>query len=39
VPTGDIAQPYEIAHVIMYLLSDGANHISGECVHVNGGVG
>jgi len=38
VPTGDIATPREIAHVIMYLLSDGASHINGECIHVNGGI-
>ena len=36
--TGDIARPEEISHVIMYLLSSGASHITGECIHVNGGV-
>lgn len=39
VPMGNIAKPSEIAHVILYLLSDGASHITGECIHVNGGVG
>jgi len=39
VPLGHIAQPLEIAHVIMFLLSDGASHITSECIHINGGAG
>jgi len=38
VSLGAIARPEEIAHVIMFLLSDGASHITGECIHVNGGI-
>lgn len=37
VPLGEIGKPEEIANVILYLLSEGASHITGECVHVNGG--
>lgn len=38
VPLGSMAMPEEIASVIIFLLSDGASHITGECIHVNGGV-
>ncbi len=37
VPLGEIGKPEEIANVILYLLSEGASHITGECIHVNGG--
>ena len=37
VPLGEIAKPVDVANVIMYLLSEGASHITGECIHVNGG--
>jgi len=36
-PLGTMAKPEEIAHVIAYLLSNGASHITGQCIHVNGG--
>lgn len=39
IPLGTIATPLEIASVILYLLSNGSSHITGECIHVNGGVG
>jgi len=38
VPLGRIAKPEEIASVIMFLLSEASSHVSGECIHVNGGV-
>ncbi len=38
IPLGRIALPAEIASVIMFLLSDAAAHITGECIQVNGGV-
>ena len=37
VPLGTIAKPQEISHVILFLLSQGASHITGHCIHVNGG--
>ncbi len=37
VPLGEMAKPEEIAHLICYLLSDGASHITGQCIHINGG--
>ena len=36
-PLGNMATPEEIADVIMFLLSDGSRHITGQCIHVNGG--
>lgn len=37
VPLGTIARPNEISQVILFLLSDGASHVTGQCIHVNGG--
>lgn len=39
VPLGAMAKPEEIASVILFLLSDGACHMTGQCLHVNGGAG
>lgn len=39
VPLGSIAAPEEISSVILFLLSDGASHMTGQCLHINGGVG
>jgi 3-oxoacyl-[acyl-carrier protein] reductase len=39
VPLGAIAKPDEISSVILFLLSNGASHITGQCLHVNGGAG
>lgn len=36
-PLASMAQPEEIAEVIVFLLSEGARHITGQCIHVNGG--
>ncbi|MEM8763166.1 MAG: SDR family NAD(P)-dependent oxidoreductase [Bacteroidota bacterium] len=36
-PLGTIATPMEIASVIQFLLSDGASHLTGQCIHINGG--
>lgn len=36
-PLGTLAQPEEIANLIAFLLSEGSSHITGQCVHVNGG--
>ena len=37
VPLGSIGKPEEISNVILFLLSQGASHITGQCIHVNGG--
>ena len=37
VPLGTIATPAEIAAPIMFLLGEGAKHITGETLHINGG--
>ncbi len=39
VPLGAIAKPEEISSVILFLLSNGAAHMTGQCLHVNGGAG
>jgi 3-oxoacyl-[acyl-carrier protein] reductase len=38
IPLGRMAQPAELGHVIAFLLSDEASYITGETVHVNGGL-
>ncbi|KAA1244948.1 SDR family NAD(P)-dependent oxidoreductase [Aquimarina sp. RZ0] len=37
IPLGSIAKPEEISSVILFLLSTGASHITGQCIHINGG--
>lgn len=37
VPLGSMAKPDEIADLILFLMSEGASHITGQCVHINGG--
>lgn len=37
VPIGQMAQPADVASVIVFLLSDDARHVTGQTVHVNGG--
>lgn len=39
VPLGSLAQPKEIATVIQFLLGNGASHMTGQCLHINGGAG
>jgi len=36
-PLDNLAQAGEIASAIVFLLSKGASHITGQCLHVNGG--
>jgi NAD(P)-dependent dehydrogenase (short-subunit alcohol dehydrogenase family) len=36
-PTGRLAEPADIADVIVFLATDDARHIIGQLIHVNGG--
>jgi 3-oxoacyl-[acyl-carrier protein] reductase len=38
VPLGRLGDPDEIAHTVAFLASDGASYITGETIHVNGGM-
>ena len=37
VPLGSMAQPDDIADVLVFLLSDASRHMTGQTLHVNGG--
>jgi len=38
VPLGRLGRPEDIAHAVGYLVSDGASYVTGETIHVNGGM-
>lgn len=38
IPLGDLAQPADIADVIVFLASDASRFMTGEIVHANGGI-
>lgn len=37
VPLKSLATPEEISNLIMFLISDASSHITGQCIHINGG--
>jgi 3-oxoacyl-[acyl-carrier protein] reductase len=38
IPMGRVAKPEEIAPIVVFLSSDGAGYITGQVIHVNGGM-
>ena len=38
IPMGDLGQPSDIAHAVAYLASSGAGYVTGQELHVNGGM-
>ncbi|MEK6297947.1 MAG: SDR family oxidoreductase, partial [Paraburkholderia tropica] len=37
-PLGRVADPADIAELIAFLLSDAARHITGQTIHIDGGL-
>lgn len=37
VPLGRLAEPEDIADVVLFLVTDAARYITGQTIHVNGG--
>lgn len=38
IPMGAVGQPEDIAHAVLFLVSDSASYITGQTLHVNGGM-
>jgi 3-oxoacyl-[acyl-carrier protein] reductase len=38
VPLGRIGQPEDVAEAVAFLASDKASYITGQVIHVNGGM-
>lgn len=38
IPDGRYAQPEEVANLMLYVASDLAGHITGQALHINGGI-
>jgi NAD(P)-dependent dehydrogenase (short-subunit alcohol dehydrogenase family) len=37
IPMGHAGQPGDVAEAVAYLVSDGARHVTGQTIHINGG--
>ena len=37
IPVGRVGQPSDVAHVISFLVSEGAGFVSGQVIYVAGG--
>jgi 3-oxoacyl-[acyl-carrier protein] reductase len=38
IPLGQLGQPSDIAHAVVYLASPQAGYVTGQELHVNGGM-
>ena len=38
IPLGRFGKPEEVAHLISFMCSDGASYITGQTIHINGGL-
>ena len=38
IPTGRFTDPHDIAHLISFLLSDAAQNVTGQVIHIDGGL-
>jgi 3-oxoacyl-[acyl-carrier protein] reductase len=38
IPAGRLGEPEEVASVVAFLASEGAAYVTGETIHVNGGM-